>query len=237
MGAEVALIATIASTAFSFIGGLQEAAAAEAMGEQQQAIANMQAQQTRAVAERNALIMEDQAKYDAARMEEQGRAEQATAQRAAIEERRRKLLTQSRAQAVAGASGAGALDPTVLDIASDIEGEGEYNALAALYQGDSASNYLKSGAALRKYEGVEGAKMTRYGGASQSDLLKFQGATAKAEGDLAASQARMKAVGSLFKGGSDMYSKYAPKQNVFGGSGDPIMSRYNSYQSTYSGFY
>ena len=207
----ITTLISVASTAFSFFGGMQEASAAEAQAKQQQAIYNMQAQQAQVVAERNALIMEDQAKYEAAQMEAQGKSEQATAQRAAIEERRRKRVVQSKAQMLSASSGAGALDPGALDIVGDLEGEGEYNALAALYSGESAASALRSGATLRRYEGTEGAKMTRYGGLAEAQLLKYQGDVARSQGKMQASQARMSAYGSLAKGATSLSSKYAPK--------------------------
>lgn len=215
MGAEVMMIASIASTAFEFVGGMQQASAMEQQGAMQQQIYNMHAQQAQAVSERNALIMRDQAAYDAARLEEQGRSEQATAQRAAIEERRRKRLTQSRAQAVGAASGAGALDPTMLDIAGELEEEGEYNAMSRLFEGDTAAQGLRNSANLRQYEGRTGSAMELYSGRTQADLLRYQGSVSRAESKLAASNARMKAGGSLFSGGSNLYNKYAPSRETW----------------------
>lgn len=63
----------------------------------------------------------------------------ATSQREGIEERRQARLATSRTQAVAAASGAGAADPDVVRRIADIEGEGEYNFLRALYEGETAS--------------------------------------------------------------------------------------------------
>lgn len=62
----------------------------------------------------------------------------ASAQRAAIEKRREGTLLASRAQAV-GSAGGSVLDPSTANIISGIQGEGEYGALTALYQGEEAA--------------------------------------------------------------------------------------------------
>lgn len=65
----------------------------------------------------------------------------AIGQRQAIEERRQARLVESALQARAGGGGA---DPTVVKLASDIAGEGEYRALAALYEGESGALSLEN---------------------------------------------------------------------------------------------
>ena len=85
--------------------------------------------------------------------------ERAASQRVAHERRRNATLLASKAQAI-GASGGGGLDPSTVDIISDIDAEGEYGALAALYQGEEAAmgredqarmNLAQAGAS--RYEG------------------------------------------------------------------------------------
>lgn len=68
----------------------------------------------------------------------------AIGQRQAIEERRQARLVDSALQARAGGGGA---DPTVVKLSSDIVGEGEYRALAALYEGESGALGLENQAA------------------------------------------------------------------------------------------
>lgn len=80
---------------------------------------------------------ERDAQLVAAQQKAQGLASQAEAQREALTETRKARYAQSRARAVAAASGAGANDPTVENLINDIGDEGEYNKLAALYSGDS----------------------------------------------------------------------------------------------------
>jgi hypothetical protein len=61
--------------------------------------------------------------------------EQATAQRGALESKRKADLAQSTLQARAAASGAGASDPTVVDLAGDIGARGRYQSGLQMWQG------------------------------------------------------------------------------------------------------
>jgi len=82
----------------------------------------------------------------------------AGSQRDMLEARRGEKLIQSRLQAVAAASGAGASDPTVEKLAGDIAAEGEYRALLALFGGEEMARALEHGADVRKYEGQISAR-------------------------------------------------------------------------------
>jgi hypothetical protein len=86
--------------------------------------------------------------------------ERATSQRAAMEERRQARLANSRALAVAAASGGGADDPSVINAMAGIEGEGEYRALTALFNGEQSALGLEDEAAARR----RGAKATKAAG-------------------------------------------------------------------------
>lgn len=77
---------------------------------------------------------------------------QVEAQRVAQNERRRAQLVRSRALAVAGASGAGVSDPTVNEILTDIDTEGELNALTSLWSGDYTARALRLGASASRNE-------------------------------------------------------------------------------------
>lgn len=234
--AALPLIMTVASTAFTVMGSLSDAANAKASSRAQQNILNMQAAQAKLVSDRNATMLQDQKNYDAAQQESQANSAAATGQRASIEEQRKMRLAQSRAQAVGAASGAGALDPTALNIDSKIAGEGTYNALTQLYAGDTEAQSLKTGAALSRYEGKTGAEMTRYGGAQDAQNLIYQGNVARAEGNMAAQSARMKAAGSLFSGASNMsmMSKYSPTSSSAPKAGTGWVD-WNNGGSTYYG--
>ena len=115
------------------------------------------------------------AQYQAAQLEAAGKAEQATSQREAEEQRRQARLMQSRARAVGAASGGG-ID---LELAGDIEAEGEYRALTALW------------------EGTEAAK----GRQAQAGAARFEGQAAKKAGYL-------KAGSTILGGGASLYEKY-----------------------------
>lgn len=120
-----------ASTAISVGGSVLEGRAQTAAGKAQQQESNI----------------------EGAQLDQQAGQERAAAQRQAIEERRKARFAISRNQAVSAASGAGATDPTVLQLEGDITGEGEYNALTALYEGDDRARYLKSQGAATRFQG------------------------------------------------------------------------------------
>ena len=97
---------------------------------------------------------DQQAAYYKAQMEERrAMEERAAAQRSAIRKRRDTEVAQSNLQARAAASGGGADDPTVIKLASDLEGEGEYQALAEMYKGESRARDLENQAQLDRFVG------------------------------------------------------------------------------------
>lgn len=116
---------------------------------------------------------------EAAQLEANAGIERASSQRRAIDERRQAKLAQSRGLAVAGASGGGIDDPTVLNLLSGIGGEGEYRALTALYEGEESARGMEAEAAARR----RGAKATKTAG-----LLK--------------------GAGSIISAGSSLYDRY-----------------------------
>lgn len=101
------------------------------------------------------------AQYQARQMEQQAGQERASAQRKSIEERRRAQLASSRALALSAASGAGASDPTVIDIMGDLAGEGEYRALSAMYEGEEKARGSQMGATAKRYEGASAVAESR----------------------------------------------------------------------------
>lgn len=72
----------------------------------------------------------------------------------AANERRKATYLRSRAQAVAGKSGAGVTDPTVSNILTDIDVGGEMNALNALASGEYVARGLRTGANVARAEGA-----------------------------------------------------------------------------------
>jgi hypothetical protein len=98
-----------------------------------------------------------QAKSEALQLEQQAGQDRASSQRAAGEQRRSARYLQSRVQALAAASGAGASDPTVVNLIGDIAGEGEFRALSALYEGESSARGMEYGARLARKTGKAAA--------------------------------------------------------------------------------
>lgn len=120
--------------------------------------------------------------------------EMAAAERAAAEERRRGRLMQSRAQAIAAASG-DAGSPTVVNIISDLAGETQYRSAMALYQGE------------------ERARMTRAG----MNASLFEASNLSASSKALQQAGYIKSVGTLFEGAASMYGKYGlPSTNTSG---------------------
>ena len=120
---------------------------------------------------------EEDAKFEAVQQMEAARRSRAIGQRQAIEERRQARLVSSALQARAMGGGLG---PTVVRLSQDIAGEGEYRALAALYEGDSGALGLESQA---------------------SAGLRSANAYARAR--------NISSVGTLLSGVSDMYTRYS----------------------------
>jgi len=92
--------------------------------------------------------------FEAEQLREQAGQVIAVSQRAALEERRQGRLMASRALAVAAASGAGASDPTVVNLIAGAEGEAALRAGYALYEGEDRARQLRIGAAAKDYEGA-----------------------------------------------------------------------------------
>lgn len=98
------------------------------------------------------------AEYNAAQLEAQGKAENAQAQREAQEQRRQKELMLSRARAVAGASGGG----QDYQLLGDIEEDGTYNELTALWQGEERRKGRSAQAASSRFEGINRRKASLF---------------------------------------------------------------------------
>ena len=145
--------------------------------------------------------------FEAQQMDAKAISERATSHRAAAEERRQMRLAQSKLLARAAAGGGGALDPTVVNLDAQLEGEGEYRALTQLFQGEERARDLESGAALKRYEGAQYGVAGNYARASgkRTATLTRQG------GSQARDSYNMKAVGTLVGGGGSLAGKYGGK--------------------------
>lgn len=101
--------------------------------------------------------------FTAKQLEAAAGQQQSAGQRNAQEEIRKSELMQSKALAIAGASGGSAADPDILSITSQLAREGQLAADMQLYEGDEAARGMKLDAAVSRWEGdraAEGASIT-----------------------------------------------------------------------------
>ena len=104
------------------------------------------------------------ARKERALAEIQAQSVRASGQRQAFEEQRQAQLVESRALALAAASGAGASDPTAVKILSGIEAEGAYRAAVRMYESEEEARYLELSGKLRAGALNDQASATRFGG-------------------------------------------------------------------------
>lgn len=121
--------------------------------------------------------------FEAKQLEQQAMESRASQQRVAMERRREGVLLNSKMQARAAASGGGADDPTVVNLAQDIAGRSEYGALMEMYKGENRARGLEDQAM--------GSRMT-------ADALI-------AEGDAKKKAAKMSAIGTIIGGAGSMF--------------------------------
>lgn len=136
----LAAVATLASAGLSAMGAIQQ-------GKAQQAALNFEAEQHK----------------------RQAAEERAASQREAIEKRHEGALAMSRQLAIAGASGAGVVNPSILDIYGETAQKGEYNAQTALYGGESRARGQLDEAAAARFKG-KAARTASYYDAAGSIL-------------------------------------------------------------------
>lgn len=114
---------------------------------------------SQASALRNQAAAEQQAaNYKVLVENQRAMAERASAQRQALQTNRKTDLTQSALQARAAASGGGADDPTVVKLASDIEGEGKYQSLFDMYLGETRARGLEDQGVVDRFSADQRAK-------------------------------------------------------------------------------
>jgi hypothetical protein len=95
------------------------------------------------------------ADFEAAQMDQKAKEEVAASQRDAIAKRREGAILNSRAQALAAASGGGAGSdaPTIVKLMGQTAGEADYNAQTAMYGGYSRAAGLRDSAKARRASG------------------------------------------------------------------------------------
>lgn len=92
--------------------------------------------------------------YRVRQMEQNAGQSVAAATVAASEEQRKSALIASRAMAVAAASGAGSLDPTVVRILQGINAEGALASATQMYNGEEEARGMLEQARATRYEGA-----------------------------------------------------------------------------------
>ena len=127
---------SMGGTALSVMGSLKQAKAMKAQAKAQYALSQFEA---------------DQLDQNATQV-------QAAGQYASIEQRRQSAILQSRALAIAGASGAGTLDPTVLKVISGIAVEGERAVQTETYNAESEAAGMRAQAGATRYGGAQALK-------------------------------------------------------------------------------
>lgn len=95
--------------------------------------------------------------HQAVQLTQQATAERASAAAASAEERRKATLVQSRARALMAASGSD-VDANIL---GDIEAEGEFRALSALWEGDERAAGARAQASATRFEGKSRRQASR----------------------------------------------------------------------------
>lgn len=188
-GTTVGTVLQVASFASTIIGSIQQGEAAKQAGIAQQRAAEHRAK----LAEVSALASEQAAGQ-----------ERATSQRAAIAVRKQQAVLSSKATAIAAASGAGALDPTIVNLLAGIEQEGSARAMGALFTGEERARGLEFDAALSR----SGAAGERAAGAESLAA----GERAAAAGRRAQTSSYFSAGGTVLEGVNTISSKLKKKK-------------------------
>lgn len=95
----------------------------------------------------------DAARYQSAQLRQNAGNAQAAGERQAYDLDQQTKMIQSRALAVAAASGGGASDPGVVNIMARTAAEGAYRKAMALYNGDERAQAMMAAADAKDYEG------------------------------------------------------------------------------------
>lgn len=115
----------------------------------------------------------------------------AAGQRSAMEDQRQARLAQSRALAIAAASGGGASDPTIINLMAKLAGEGSYRSMVDIYQGQEKARTMN-----------DQARMDRY-----------SGQVAMTDAETAAQAKRAEMIPTLLSGAATMYSRFGEKSD------------------------
>lgn len=125
----------------------------------------------------------DAAKYVSAQLRQNAGQAQAASQRQAFDIDRQTQMIQSRALAVAAASGGGASDPGVVSIMAQTASEGAYRKAMALFNGDDKAAGMESQAEAAMYEGKVAKNNTIVSGALQTGSAATSLLRARSQGN------------------------------------------------------
>lgn len=155
----------------------------------------------RQAAQYNAAIARQRGEQTQEVLDEEAGQTEAAAQRTALAQDKVASLVESRAKAVAAASGAGATDPTVINLVSRISAEGALRSLTSIYEGEERARKLRISGDLAAQYGVQ-----------------------QGEGyDLLAKTGNIKGFAGAASGAASLYAKYGggdkiPKTTGYSGS-------------------
>lgn len=182
-----------AGIAVSVIGSASQASGAK----KQSKAAALQAQKQAEAALVTGQQRQAVAGFEAAQLNQNAGQTIAASQRDAADAARGARLAESRALALAAASGGGASSPTVMNIIADLAGEGAYRRSVALYGGEERARSMRMAAAGREWEGQLALEAGEAGYDTGMGVAKSQ----IDAGNIAAG-------GSIVKGGLSMFEKY-----------------------------
>lgn len=164
--------------------------------------------QSEQAAKRASAARKAAAEFDAQQLEQNAGQSVAAAQRQAFEAERSGKYLESRALAVAAASGGGASDPTVMNTIANLASETAYRKSVDLYQGEERSRQLKMSAAATRYSGEIGSQAILDQGRA-AETQAFSGIVSGATG----MYRPRSAPNPLTNGGDSMYRRYGYPSN------------------------
>lgn len=162
------------------------------------------------------------AEFEASVLETQAGQQIAVAQRDVLDVQRVGRLAQSRALALAAASGGGASAPTVINIIGNLAKESAYNGARALYAGEEKARLMRLQAVVKRQEG----EWALEAGEEAAGYAQLKGEAAGAVGDAQAKAQKTAQMATMLNGASSLFGKY--------GGGGPSMTPSSNF--TYSGY-
>lgn len=152
-------------------------------------------------------LSETQAQFKARQLDMAASTSRATGQRGMFEKQKATKQALSTLQARAAASGGGATDASVLHLAEDIAGTGEYQALSEMFSGENKARGIEDEAAGLRYSAAAAKTASRtaasaaeWGADSNAAMAEYQGRVAQSNSRLAAASTILSTAGSVGSG-------------------------------------